>query len=61
MDWSKEMWFALLFITVGFTIWPLLVLYIDLALGVGFLETTLRVWAEQIVYGPLGGLDFLFF
>ena len=61
MDWSKEMWFALLFITVGFTIWPLLVYYIGLALGVGFfLETTLRVWAEQIVYGPLGDLDFYF-
>jgi len=30
-------------------------------LGVGFfLETTLRVWAEQIVYGPLGGLGFAF-
>lgn len=61
MNWSKEMWFALLFITVGFTIWPLLVYYIGLALDVGFfLETTLRVWAEQIVYGPLGGLGFAF-
>jgi len=55
MNWSKEMWFALLFITVGFTIWPLIVYYIGLALNVSFfLETTLRVWAEKIVYGPLG-------
>ena len=62
MDWSKEMWFALLFITVGFTIWPLLVYYIGLALGVGFfLETTLRVWAETDRLWSTWRSRFLFF
>ena len=50
MNWSKELWFALLFLTVGFTIWPLLVYYLGLALALDFfLSTTLRVWAEEIV------------
>ena len=58
MNWSKELWFALLFLSVGFTIWPLMVYYLGLSIGIEFfLNTTLRTWAEQIVYGPLGGLD----
>jgi hypothetical protein len=62
MNWSKELWFALLFLTVGFTIWPLMIYYIGLSLGIEFfLSTTLRVWAEQIVYGPLGCLNVSFF
>lgn len=61
MNWSKELWFALLFISVGFTVWPLMVYYLGLALGISFFEsTTLRVWAEQIVYGPLGQFSLLF-
>ena len=59
MNWSKELWFALLFISVGFTVWPLMVYYLGLALGISFFEsTTLRVWAEQMVYGPLGAVQF---
>ena len=58
MNGSKELWFALLFLTVGFTIWPLLVYYLGLALALDFfLSTTLRVWAEEIVYGPLGKIN----
>jgi len=61
MNWSKELWFALLFISVGFTVWPLMVYYLGLALGISFFEsTTLRVWAEQMVYGPLGQFSLLF-
>jgi hypothetical protein len=61
MNWSKELWFALLFISVGFTVWPLMVYYLGLAFGISFFEsTTLRVWAEQIVYGPLGEFSLLF-
>ena len=61
MNWSKELWFSLLFISVGFTVWPLMVYYLGLALGISFFEsTTLRVWAEQIVYGPLGEFSLLF-
>lgn len=61
MNWSKELWFALLFISVGFTVWPLMVYYLGLALGIGFFEsTTLRVWAEQMVYGPLGQFSLVF-
>ena len=61
MNLSKELWFALLFIVVGFTIWPLLIYYLGLALKLEFfLQTTLRVWAEQIIYGPLGDLGWKF-
>lgn len=61
MNWSKELWFALLFVSVGFTVWPLMVYYLGLALGIGFFEsTTLRVWAEQMVYGPLGQFSLVF-
>ena len=59
IDWSRELWFALLFLCIGFTIWPLMVYYLGQALGVEyFVEMNLRVWAEQKVYGPLsdGGL-----
>ena len=61
MNWSKELWFALLFLTVGFTIWPLMVYYIGLSTGIDFfLNTTLRVWAEQMVYGPLSNFNLTF-
>lgn len=60
MNWSKELWFALLFVSVGFTVWPLLVYYLGLALGLEFfLSTSLRVWAEEIVYGPLGEISLI--
>ena len=55
MNWSKELWFALLFLSVGFTIWPLIIYYLGLASGIEFfLNITLRTWAEEIVYGSLG-------
>ena len=55
IDWSKELWFALFFLTIGFTIWPLLVYFLGQAIGVNyFAEMSLRTWAEQKVYGPLG-------
>ncbi len=61
MNGSKELWFALLFLSVGFTIWPLLVYYLGLSLGIEFfLNTTLRTWAEQIIYGPLGSFNISF-
>ena len=62
MNWSKELWFALLFLSVGFTIWPLMIYYLGLVFGVEFfLNLTLRTWAENMVYGPLGevSLNFL--
>jgi len=62
MNFSKELWFALFFLVIGFTIWPLLVYYLGLALKIEFfLQTTLRVWAERIIYGPLGTFDATFF
>ena len=62
INWSKELWFALLFLTVGFTVWPLMIYYLGLALGLEFFTiTTLRVWAEQIIYGPLSGMSLHFF
>lgn len=62
VNWSKELWFALLFLTVGFTVWPLMIYYLGLALELDFFTiTTLRVWAEQIVYGPLSGISLYFF
>ena len=33
IDWSKELWFALFFLTTGFTIWPLMVYFLGQALG----------------------------
>lgn len=61
MNWSKELWFSLLFLTIGFTVWPLMVYYIGLSIGTDFfLHTTLREWAEDIVYGPLGTFSILF-
>ena len=59
IDWSKELWLGLLFLCVGFTVWPLMVYFLGQAIGFDyFTEMSLRVWAEQKVYGPLadGGL-----
>jgi hypothetical protein len=61
INWSKELWFALLFTSVGFTVWPLMVYYLGIALGVEFfLITPLRTWAEKLVYGPLAEFNLLF-
>jgi len=61
MNFSKELWFALFFLVIGFTIWPLMIYYLGLSLSVEFfLQTTLRVWAEEIIYGPLATLDLNF-
>ena len=60
--WSKELWFALMFLCIGFTVWPLMVYFLGRAIGLEyFLTMSLRVWAEQKVYGPLvdGGLRFV--
>jgi len=60
INWSKELWFALLFLTIGCTIWPLMIYYIALGLKLEFMmETSLRVWAEQIIYGPLAQINIL--
>ena len=59
IDWSKELWLGLLFVCVGFTVWPLFCYYGGRALGIAyFQDLPLRVWAEGRVYGPLadGGL-----
>ena len=59
INWSKELWFALLFLTIGFTIWPLMIYYIALGLKLEFMmEVSLRVWAEKIIYGPLAQINF---
>ncbi len=53
------MWLGLLFVCVGFTVWPLFCYYGGRALGIAYFEhLPLRVWAEGRVYGPLadGGL-----
>jgi hypothetical protein len=61
MNFSKELWFALFFLVIGFTIWPLMIYYLGLSLSLEFfLQTTLRVWAEDIIYGPLGTFDLNF-
>ena len=61
LDWTKELWFALLFISVGFTIWPLVIYYLGLAMRLDFfLDVSLRTWAEKMVYGPLGEIKFSF-
>ena len=55
IDWGRELWFALLFLCIGFTVWPLMVYYLGQALGFEYFTSMgLRVWAEQKVYGPLG-------
>lgn len=59
IDRGKELWLALLFICVGFTVWPLICYFGGRALGVDyFVNMELRDWAENRVYGPLadGGL-----
>jgi len=55
---GKELWFFLLLNCVGFTVWPLMIYYLGRTLSINyFLDLTLRVWAEQIVYGPLANLN----
>ena len=70
IDWSRELWFALLFICIGWTVWPLMVYFLGRAIEIEyFINMTLRDWAENRVYGPIvdGGLrtisriTFLFF
>ena len=54
IDWSKELWLGLLFVCVGFTVWPLMCYYGGIALSIPyFVDLPLRVWAEGRVYGPL--------
>ena len=58
-DWSRELWFALMFVCIGWTVWPLMIYFLGRALGIEyFISLTLRVWAEDKVYGPIadGGL-----
>jgi hypothetical protein len=53
-DWGKELFLGLLFVCVGFTVWPLICYYGGIALGIPyFVDLSLRVWAEGRVYGPL--------
>jgi hypothetical protein len=70
IDWSKELWFGLLFVCIGWTVWPLMVYFLSRAIEIDyFMQLTLREWAESKVYGPLkdGGfrsisrIAFLFF
>ena len=70
IDWSRELWFALMFVCIGWTVWPLMIYFLGRALEIEyFISLTLRVWAEDKVYGPIidGGLRslsrllFLFF
>tara|TARA_B100001094_G_scaffold318396_1_gene361893 strand:- start:11401 stop:11742 length:342 start_codon:yes stop_codon:yes gene_type:complete len=59
IDWSKELWLSLLFVCVGFTIWPLMCYYGGRTLAIEYFQGMhLRDWAENRVYGPLvdGGL-----
>ena len=54
IDWSKELWLSLLFVCVGFTIWPLMCYYGGRALTIEhFQDMHLRDWAANRVYGPL--------
>ena len=54
IDWSKELWFGLLFVCIGWTVWPLMVYFLSRAFEIEyFMELTLREWAEAKVYGPL--------
>jgi len=59
IDWSRELWFALMFVCIGWTVWPLMIYFLGRALEIEyFISLTLRVWAEDKVYGPItdGGL-----
>lgn len=57
-DLSKELWFFLMFNCIGFTVWPLMIYYLSKTLSIDyFVDLTLRTWAEDIVYGPLGGFS----
>ncbi|MAL84918.1 MAG: hypothetical protein CMI23_00975 [Opitutae bacterium] len=62
VDWSKELWFALLFLCLGFTVWPLMVYYLLQYLEFSFfVNLSLRFWAEEVVYGPLSTFNFRLF
>ena len=57
-DLSKELWFFLMFNCIGFTVWPLMMYYLSRTLKIGyFIDLKLRIWAEDIVYGPLGSFS----
>ena len=57
-DASKELWFFLMFNCIGFTVWPLMIYYLGRTLDIDFfIDLTLRTWAEDIVYGPLGSFS----
>ena len=59
LDWSKELWLALLFVCIGWTVWPLMVYFLGRSIGFEYFQNlTLRVWAEEIVYGALPKLNF---
>ena len=54
IDWSRELWYTLFFVCLGFTVWPLMIYYLGQALSFTyFLDLPLRTWAEKKVYGPL--------
>jgi len=57
-DRTKELWFFLMFNCIGFTVWPLMIYYLSRTLNFSyFMNLTLRTWAEEIVYGPLGTIS----
>ena len=59
LDWSRELWYTLFFVCLGFTVWPLMIYYLGQALSVTyFLDLPLRTWAESKVYGPLSYFNF---
>ena len=48
IDWSRELWYTLFFVCLGFTVWPLMIYYLGQALSVTyFLDLPLRTWAES--------------
>jgi hypothetical protein len=54
IDWGRELWFALLFLCIGFTIWPLMVYFLGQAIGIEYFSgMDLRTWAEAKVYFPM--------
>lgn len=59
IDWSRELWYTLFFVCLGFTVWPLMIYYLGQSLNVSyFLDLPLRNWAENKVYGPLSYFNF---
>ena len=59
LDWSRELWYVLFFVCLGFTVWPLMIYYLGQSVGLSyFIDLPLRTWAEEKVYGPLSFFNF---